>query len=187
MTSHLNLIGSILIGGLLLLMINRYHSSLDQNVKENVMDSITKQNSTSISNLIEFDLNRMGLGVSMTTNVLIQADSNRITFLSDIDQNGAVDTVRYFLSDTTVAYSTANPRDVVLYRLINTQAPEDAAMGVTRFHIRYLDAIGNETANLSQIRTFEVTLNVESTAAYNDHYATFFWQTRVTPPNLIRF
>ena len=187
MTSHLNLIGSIIIGGLLFLMINRFHSSLNQNSQEQVLDSMTMENSTAITKLIEFDFNRLGLRVATNSNSVLQADSNRITFLSDIDDNGAVDTLRYYLSDTTVVASTENPRDRILYRLVNNEPPIDAALGVTKFHIRYLDWMGYETTDLSQIRTFEIALRVESIAPYNERYSTYFWQTRISPPNVARF
>jgi len=187
MTSHFNLIGSIIIGGLLFLAINRFHSSLNQNTQEKVLDSVTIQNSTSITKLIEFDFNRMGLRTSNSSNPIILADSNRISFLTDIDNNGAVDTLRYFLSDTSLVTSTVNPRDRILYRLVNTEAPTDAALGVTQFKIRYLDWMGYETANISDIRTIEINLNVESTAPSDDKYSSFFWQTRISPPNLKRF
>ncbi len=187
MTSHLNLIGSIIIGGLLFLMINRFNSSMSQNSKEQTLSSMTMENSTSITRLIEFDFNRMGLRVPLTTNSIVRADSNRITFLSDIDNNGAVDSVRYFLSETSAVTSTVNPRDRILYRLLNNQAQTDAALGVTRFHVRYLDSLGYETSDLSQIRTFVITLRVESIAPYDQEYPSFFWQTRISPPNLDRF
>ena len=93
MSSHLNLIGSLIIGGLLFLMINRFHSSMSQNSQEKMLDSITIQSASSISTLIEFDFNRMGLGVSPNVSALIYADSSRIDFLSDIDENGTIDTV----------------------------------------------------------------------------------------------
>jgi len=187
MSSYLNLIGSIIIGGLLFLMINRYHGSLNQNSQEQVLDSMTMENSTSITKLIEFDFNRMGLRVSTTTNPVVQADSNRITFLSDIDDNGNVDTLRYYLSDTTLVTSTENPRDRILYRLVNNEAPIDAALGVTQFNILYLDWMGYETTDLSQIRTFVISLMVESIAPYEDRYSSYFWQTRISPPNIVRF
>jgi len=169
------------------LMINRFHANLNETTQEKVLDSITIQNSASIARLIEFDFNRMGLGVSTNENSIIQADSNGIAFLSDIDENGAVDTVRYFLSDTTIASSTENPSDRILYRLINSQTPTDAAMGVTKFHIRYFDWLGYETTDMAQVKTFEIQLTVESIAPYNNRYSRYFWQTRITPPNLERF
>lgn len=187
MGSYLNLIGSIIIGGLLLLMINKYSSSLSQNSHEKTLDSITICNASVIAKLIEFDFNRMGLGVSNNTTALILADSNRISFLSDINENGTVDTVRYILSDLNSASATENPQDKILYRLIDNDPQQGAALGVTEFNLKYLDAIGNETTNLSQIKTFDITLTVESTIPYDNRYSKFFWQTRISPPNLLRY
>ena len=187
MSSHLNLIGSIIIGGLLFLTINRFGSTMNQNSTEKVLDSITIQNASSISQLIEFDFNRMGLGVPQNTLALVQADTNSISFLSDIDKNGVIDTVHYVLSDINAASSTENPRDMILYRLLNNQSQQDAALGVTEFKLRYFNSIGNETTDMTQITTFEITLTVESIAPSNNRYSTFYWQTMISPPNLLRY
>jgi len=187
MSSHLNLIGSIIIGGLVLLMMVRFNSSLSETSKEQTLNALTIENSAAIIRLIEFDFNRMGLRVAMNTNPIIQADSTRITFLSDIDSNGVVDTLRYFLSDTTAAGFTVNPRDRILYRLVNHQTQRDAALGVTHFRIRYLDSLGYTTTNIAQMRTFEIRLRLESIAPYDQRYSSFYWETRISPPNLDRF
>ena len=91
------------------------------------------------------------------------------------------------LSDSTAAYYTENPRDKILYRLRNNQEKQDIALGVTQFKIRYFDSLGNETTDFSQIKSFEITLAVESTIASGDRYSNFYWQTRISPPNLTRF
>ncbi|MBN1350192.1 hypothetical protein JXJ21_12330 [candidate division KSB1 bacterium] len=187
MSSYLNLIGSFIIGGLLLLAINRFYSGMQRSSYEKLLDDITSQHTAEITELIEFDFNRMGLHVSHNTNALLVADSSRIFFLSDNNSNGAVDTVKYILSDVNAASSTENPRDRILYRLINNQTQQDVALGVTDFKIRYYDSMSYLSSNLSQIRTFDISLAVESTSAYDNHYSRCFWQTRITPPNLLRF
>jgi len=58
---------------------------------------------------------------------------------------------------------------------------------VTDFKIRYFDAMGNETTTLADVKNFEINLTVESTIPYDDRYSEFFWQTRISPPNLLRF
>ena len=120
------------------------------------------------------------------TNSLLLADSTRIYFLSDNNGNGAVDTVRYILSDINAASGTENPRDRILYRRVNTESQSDAALGVTDFKIRYFDVDGYESVDVSQIKTFEITLEVESTMGYDNQYARCYWQTMITPPNLMR-
>lgn len=187
MSSHINLIGSILIGGLIFLMLNRFNSSINATSQEKALAANTIGNAAAIVRLIEFDFNRMGLGVASTVPVIRLADSSRITFLTDIDANGNVDSIKYVLSIPDSARRTANPRDRILYRIMNTQPQKDAALGVTRFRIRYFDSLGNITTDVSQMRTFEITLNVESVAPYDDRYASFSWQTKISPPNLKRF
>ncbi|MDZ7264324.1 MAG: hypothetical protein ONB16_07045 [candidate division KSB1 bacterium] len=187
MSSYLNLIGSILIGGLVFLMLNRFHTSINQTSQEKTLAANTISNAAAIVRLIEFDFNRMGLGVSSTTPIIRLADSSRITFLSDIDANGNVDSIKYVLSIPDSARHTPNPRDRILYRIMNTQSQKDAALGVTRFRIRYFDILGNITTNVNQMRTMEITLNLESIVPYDNRYATFSWQTKISPPNLKRF
>lgn len=186
MKSFISLIGSIMIGGLLLLSLFRFNAAMTRESYEKVFDSSTFSNAAGISSVIEFDFNRMGLGVPRADSVIIEADSNRITFLSDIDKNGAVDTVRYFLSGSSDAIETDNPRDRILYRQINNEQLKDAALGVTNFLIRYLNSLSNETADLKQMKTFEITLTVESTMHYDGEYSNYTWQTKITPPNLLR-
>ena len=187
MSSHLNLIGSFIIGGLLFLMIGRFYSSMSQNSHERTLDSITIQTASGISDLIEFDFNRMGLGAASPTTALFMADSNRIGFLSDIDHNGVVDTVRYILSDVNAASNTENPRDKILYRLVSNEPQINATLGVTEFKIRYFDSLGYETTDITQMKNFDISLMVESTTPYDNRYSQFYWQTRISPPNLLRF
>lgn len=184
MGSHLNLIGSIVIAGIIFLTINRFHSSMIENSHEKTFGAITSQNWSSMAKLIEYDFNKMGFGVTSNINPLVLADTSRIHFLSDIDENGAVDTVKYILSNVTAAQATENPNDRILYRLVNNQLMREAPVGVTRFRLRYYDNRGNIETVLSDIRTIEITLEVECTTQFNDRYRNYFWQTRISPPNL---
>jgi hypothetical protein len=216
MSSYLSLIGSIIIGGIFLLSINRYHNSFNQNSDEKLLEVLTIQKSSAIIKLIEHDFNRMGFRIPTDVehpNVrsIMLADTNRIHFLAD----STVDTLKYYLSDTTLAIGTENPRDRILYRLVNNEPEVDAALGVTQFLIRYFDSNGSDVTDeiityndmitnltdpnqlvqvknqladlLAQVRTFEITLMVEGTTGYDDQYSTFHWQTRITPPNISRY
>ena len=187
MGSHLNLIGSIIIGGMMLLIINNYSSSLSQTSHERALDGITIYNASSVAKLIEYDFNRMGLRVPPTDTIISRADSSHIIFLSDIDNNGNIDLVEYVLSIPDSASGTENPRDRILYRRINNEPLRDAALGVTRFRIRYFDWLGNVTTNVTEIKSFEIILWVESTIPFDNRYSAFHWQTKISPPNLTRF
>jgi hypothetical protein len=187
LNSHLNLIGSIIIGGLMFLAINRFNASVMQNSHEVTMDTNAGKNLTAISKLIQFDFNRIGLGVPVDITPILTADTSRTVFLTDIDRNGVVDTLSYILSDPSQAYGTENPRDRILYRRINSETLTDAALGVTRFRMRYYDSMGNETYDTSIMRRLDISLTVESTMNYDLKYSKFFWQASFSPPNLARF
>ena len=146
MGSYLNLIGSIIIGGLFLLTINRYHSSFNQNIDEKLLEGINIQNSAAIIKLIEHDFNRMGFGMDTdlehpNVRSVMLADTNRIHFLTNIDNADPIDTLKYYVSDTTAVDGTENPRDRLLYRLVNDEPEADAALGVTQFQIKYFQIL----------------------------------------------
>jgi len=198
MGSYLNLIGSFIIGGLFLLTINRYQSSFNQNSNEKLLEVITIQKSSAIIKLIEHDFNRMGFGIPTdvehpNVQAIKEAGSDYIHFYSDIDADGTVDVVKYYLSDANAADGTDNPQDKILYRLVNAEPEADAALGVTQFQLRYFKSDGNEVTDLTdsfqlaQVRTFEISLMVESTIGYDDQYSSFYWQTKITPPNIARY
>ena len=198
MNSYLTLIGSFIIGGLFLLSINRYHASFNQYSDEKLLEGITIQKSSEIIKLIEHDFNCMGFGLPTSlyqpnVQAIDKAGADSIYFYSDINADGTVDIVKYSLSNTTAADGTENPQDKILYRLVNTEPRVEAALGVTQFQIRYFKSTGDtitnlaDSAQLDSVRTFEITLRVESTIGYDNQYSSFYWQTKITPPNLTRY
>jgi len=186
-SSLLKLVGTFLIGGLILLNINRLTAHINQDTNERVVDSITQQTADGIVQLLEFDLNRLGLRVHRQELSIISAGPHAISFYSDFDENNVIERVSYWLSDSTAASSTENPHDCVLYRVVQGESTTDLCLGVTAFNLRYFDWFGNETANLEEIKTIEVNLEVQSIFAVDDYTSTLFYHTRITPPNLMRY
>ncbi len=71
--------------------------------------------------------------------------------------------------------------------MVQGESTTDLCLGVTAFNLRYFDWFGNETANLEEIKTIEVNLEVQSIFAVDDYTSTLFYHTRITPPNLMRY
>ena len=187
MGSYLKLIGSFLIGGLILLNIYRFTAFFNENSNEKFLDSITAGAAAEIVKVIEFDFNRMGLGVYRQEETLLAAQSDSIAFCSDFDEDGVIETITYFVSDSLQASDTENISDKILYRHASGEPLVDGALGVTDFSIRYFDWFGNETADLKQIKIFDIHLVVQSTSAYNDQFSTVVWDGRISPPNIRRY
>ena len=135
----------------------------------------------------------MGYGVPDPTKVVIRADSNRIEFKADIDRNGVIDTVIYYVGPTSELTITPNPNDRLLYRVINKGKAMSANLGITRFALKYYDQDLKEVSLVNAIKIVEVTIAVESPFPLEDpltkkyEYPSAFWkQTRITSRNLNR-
>lgn len=185
MDSHLTLIGSIVIGGIFLLSLLGFQSDLREHSFNNTNDLILQQNALAITELLEADLRQIGLGVDSLA-VITSAGEQSLSYYADLGANGSIDLVTYSLSNPGMASDTPNPRDRILYRIINGTKQVNAAMGVTDFRFKYFDRNGEPTTNAAAIRTIELTLEMESTAPYGKKYAHFFWRKKMTPPNLLR-
>lgn len=177
----------MIIGSFLLMSINRLSIGMGEDSNKRVLDAITARNAMSIIKTIEFDFNRMGLGVNRQENALLQTDSTSVTFMSDINEDGALDVIHYALSDSTLASETENIHDRLLFRLQNAEPMKDVALGVTNFKIRYYDWYGNITYSLQQIKTFEISLEVQSTFSIDGYFSVFRWTSRISPPNIRRY
>ena len=183
MDSLLSLVGSIIIGTLLLLSVLTYQLDLKRHSFMHTNNLIVQYNASGIIDVLEEDFKNIGSGV--TGSAFSVADSNNMAYYLDLDANGITDSVRYFLGGTNTAAGTPNPRDRILYRIENGQPQIDAALGVTDFKLKYYDVNGNETTVLTDIKTIEVTLELESTLPYDEEFSTFYWRKKITPQSLI--
>ena len=136
----------------------------------------------------------MGYGVNDPTKCIYEADTSKIIFFSDIDRNGSIDTIKYYLGPTSELANTPNPRDRLLYRVIDSETPKSSNLGITRFFLQYYDQDMNPVAgNVNAIRIIEITLWVECPFPVEDpstgqlKYPDAFWrQTRITARNMER-
>ena len=180
------MISSFVIGGLVLVSFGRFSTDVSRDLYMDTLDSAVHGNLGELVLIIEYDFSRIGLGVNDPEQpVLINADSTDLSFYLDSNGDGTLETMRYYLGDSTSAVATGNPRDKLLYRVVNGGAAEEISSGLTEFKIEYYDANGNQTADLSQINTFVVSLSIESGVIYDDEYPRMHWQGRITPPNLV--
>ena len=75
---------------------------------------------------------------------IIRAGTDRIIFWTDIDDDGNVDSLRYYMAstptDTTI--SDRNADTYILYRLAGSESENDVDLGVTSFNLTYYDSDG---------------------------------------------
>ena len=189
MDSYLSLIGSIVIGGLLLFSVLNFQTDVRQHSFEYSNSLIVQQTALSIIELLEQDLRQIGYGYNFPSLSVVALDSNSITFYADLFDDGVLDTVNYWVGDVSEASGTTNPRDKIFYRSSNSDPQLHDALGVTNFQLIFFDANGDTTVNQTEIRTIEVTLEFESKEPHVDRsgtekYASYYWREKISPMNL---
>jgi hypothetical protein len=179
MTTILDLIGSSIIGGLLLLTMMRMNMVAVDNQSFFTEDLAVQENLRNAVKIIENDLRKIGYGSQIDLNgnyplmyILTIADSNKIKYWCGTDPNipNAYDTISYTLSDSD--RTTPNPYDLILTRRIVTSTGAvhsyKICLGVTQFHLDYFGLGGNQlttplTPNAkAQVQIIQVSLRIMS-------------------------
>lgn len=191
-TTLIDIIGSTIIGGLLLLILIRMNITSMQNNYDYGGERIVQQNLVDVVQLLEYDFRKIGYCRDATkikaAYAIIQADTSSITFQTDLPiitspvsdlqyGDGIIDTVKYYLSSTSTLSSTPNPNDRILYRVVNHAAAAGSNLGVTKFRITYYDALGDQLGTTSNplpssapfgISSMRIDISVENPVAVTD-------------------
>ncbi len=182
-TTHFKLLLSIFIAGLVMLSVREMHKHLTEESYAKVSNTVASAKADELLKLLQFDLNRIGLEVNGEP-AIVEAKPQRIVFKSDFDLDGHVETISYYLGDE-LATATQNPKDRILYRVVDDEPAIDVPMGVTRFEISYFSApVEKPTTELDKIRTIQVDIIVQNTFTINDKYTSYSRHLRISPPNL---
>ncbi len=207
----IDILGSTMIGGTILLILFRMNDSSVENHYINTGEFIVQSNLISIVELFEHDLRKIGYcqdwkQIPDPTIAIIHANDTSITFLTDVgivgDEtgNGIVDTLKYWTGSPldNEVIRTPNPRDRLLFRQVNNKEPLSANLGLTQFNLTYFDALGNVMNSFPAnppfgIITMQIDITVENVAAYGDEEegdvyskdrSAFWRQIRLAAPSL---
>ncbi len=193
-TTILDILGSIIIGGILMTIAYRLQDTITEKTYNHSGELIIQQNLATTARIIEYDFRKIGYCknwnlIPDSIAVITYADSSEIKFLTDIDDDGVVDSIHYYLGPTSELTNTANPRDRMLYRVVNDEIPKTSNLGVTQFQLVYYDALGDTLipplVGKRGIISIEINLTVENTEAYDQIYSKAFWrQIRMVSRNL---
>jgi hypothetical protein len=207
-SSLVDLLGSMIVGGLLFVILLRMNNVATENSFTYNGELQTQQNLVSVVKLIEADFRKIGYcanpDLAIPPQYIISADSSRISFYTDLSTvghrggDGNLDVLTYFTGPTSELAGTPNPYDRKLYRVENGETPKSANLGITEFKLRYFDTegqlISTPVAYPGEIQTIEINVRVENTAAYNkefadtshiEQYQSAFWrQIRLSNRNL---
>lgn len=191
----IDIIGAMVIGGIMLLTLFRVNDNVVQNFFYYNADFILQRDLVDIILIVEGDLRRIGYcsdpdNLIPPNRTILHADSNAITFVTDLSMDGSLDTVEYRIGTSSDLSGTPNPRDVPLYRIINNTNQLRSMTGViTEFNLVYFDALGVELpfpiVSPGEIATMQLSIKIENAAAINQNYSNAYWrQVRLASKNL---
>lgn len=206
-TTLIDIIGSMLIGGVLLLATLRMNDQATKNTFQSQEDLTIQQNMTSLVNNILSDFRKIGYctdpkNVPSSDSMIIHGDSTDIRFVGSLypEANSSadkLDTVEWRLgTDTTISL---NHHIRMLFRIVKySNGSVDtfySNLGVTQFNLLYYKQGNNQPGDTlysidwpTEAKMLEVDLMLEPTAAYDTAYSTNYtvWrQIRLTSMNMI--
>jgi len=186
----MDILTATVIGGAIILMIIGLNSYIDSSSRETYNSNMAQSNLTNFSETIESDLYKIGYRIP--GDKISNADSNRIVFFTDINNDGVPDTLSYYVGPTSELINTPNPNDKLLYRILNSQVPKSSSGGVVDFKLTYYDSLGAQLTYASlvsqtirnRIRSINVYLKIESLYPVDGIYAGAEWKKIIRPKNL---
>jgi hypothetical protein len=189
MSDWLDIVGSIVIGGIVILILTNINISNSAAAADNLSAGVMQRGLTSVADLIEHDFYKVGYR-NPGSNIVI-ADSNGIKFYADIDNDGVPDEINYFRSNAESFAETSNPNDYEVTREKNNEIPA-TSIPVVDFKLTYYDSLGQKIdyALLSsqperdKIKTLRIRIKCESADMINDNYEAVEWEKTIKPKNI---
>ncbi len=181
MATIIDLIGSFVIIGAVMLTIFALTTNLNQASYNKSFSTTTQTNATTLARVLDYDIVKIGYHTSKPAMIIAKTDS--MSFKADLLDDGNVKTVQYFLGSTSGMSNTKNPRDKVFYRI---EGGKTIAMGlgVTGIQFSYYNNDGFATAALDSIKSIRVKITIESATPVDTSYSVISWQKRFYPKNL---
>ena len=166
----LDIVGSMIIGGILLLTLFKLNDNATQNTYNFSGELTVQENLVATSEVLEYDFRKIGYCEKPKnlphpeTDAILYADTSNIKFLTDLMEgpdyahgDSTLDTIQYYLGPKSELTGTANPNDRKLYRVVNG-VPNSANLGITYFKIKYFrdSLISNGSTTLAEIPESEL-------------------------------
>lgn len=182
MQTLIDILGSSLIGGIVVLMIIQLNMSINNSLTTQVLSKVNQAELSNIVLVLEEDIRNAGFRIPDSLKIS-RADSNRITIRLDMDNDGGMDSISYYRQvDGGVSF---------LYRVVNNQVANAARFPIATFRVWYYDANGNITTFRSRIKSFRILMTVVSSIpeperdqAGNFIFTAVHWEKLFNPINL---
>ena len=190
MNHMLDIIGSFIIGTLIILMVGNLNLQISTSHRDNFYGSISQVEVVNSATVMEYDLEKIGYKATSGNKISI-ADTSTIQFYSDYDDDQNIEQVKYRIGDTSALSGTQNPSDRPIYRQIDDG--QSHFVGTAKYlRFTYYDSLGNQISyeSLSEpvsrniIKMIQVNLIYESPFLIDGVYQRTQWKKTFNPKNL---
>ncbi len=178
----LDLMGSAIIGALIVSMLINFSLFQSNSIISSDSELQLQQNAKTLAEILNHDFRKIGYRYDNTA--FAEADSERISFYSDIDRDGTIELVTYMLGDTTEVSGTTNPRDRILYRIVDSDTIKGPSLGLTKAKFSYFNGSGVATTTLSEIQYVKAELWIETIEPVDGGHPFTYWEITINPRNL---
>jgi hypothetical protein len=185
-TTILDIVGSVIIGGFLMLILMKTNTSAVENTYNYGGDVSIQQSLSALVYFLDSDFRKIGYTsnlalISDPTKIITSADTSSIKFVSDLNNDSTLETVYYYLSPKSELSNTANPDDRFLYRVVTGASPTQTIKtpGITIFRFAYYDSLNNPiscpVSSPNKIAKILIYLKMQSAIPYNGNYVSAYW------------
>ncbi len=193
MAVMMDIVGSIVMVGMLMLMIMGININMSSETYKSLTEFNLQTQSIQLARILEFDLYKAGYAVPRP-GIIAFADTSKIKFYTNLfNIAGRRDSIEYDLG--SLVTSSPNPSDKLLYRFENT-TKVFINFSVTRFFLTYYNFRDSllpapvTGTNLDSIKGIRVYLTLQSPAPFDttqsggSSYVSTYYQKLIYPRNL---
>jgi hypothetical protein len=194
MSTLLDILGSTLIGGILLLLVLKMNLFISNASFASDNELKMQQNAKTLAEILNHDFRKIGYLHEGTS--ILTAEKDRFKFVGDLQRPGVsgfgiLDTVEYFIRDSSYSLGTSNENDIILVRVLNSiDSIQGSSLGLVKLNFFYFDSLSSPTIDLSKIKFIKTELWVEPTEPVNnfttgkqDSVFTY-WEFTINPRNI---
>lgn len=193
----LDIMGAIMIGGILMLNMMRVYFNTSETSTQYVSEFMVQESLVDFTTMLEYDFRKIGYvkgqeNLSHAAQAIKTADKHKLVFYADIDNSGDQEEIEYSVGDSTQLTNTPNIHDVPFFRKVDGSGAGIGSYGIVEFQLEYFDYSGiklkTPVTNLGAVSTISITVSCESpfySEVERDLNARAYWkQIRLAIPNL---
>ncbi|MFZ1731948.1 MAG: hypothetical protein WBQ23_06780 [Bacteroidota bacterium] len=184
MSTHLDIIGSVIIAGMIILNFSFFMGERTESQIETTNKITAQTEMGDLTETLRFDLRKVGYGCDSIP--IIKATENCLVFRADLENDGKIDTVGYYFGSANALISEKS--EPLLYRIVNGRKQRGQDLGLSGFRFIYFADTNygtlSQTTSMEDIKAVGVSLRLRSQMKVDGDYQYSLNEFTIAPKNL---